>query len=399
MKKLIILLFVFILSSQGYSQTKVSGTVLNSEKEPLVGASVYFNNTSIGAVTDSEGYFQLHIGIGKHDLIVSYIGYHTLQYNLETTGKNESLILNLLPKNNILDEIVIHSKKKQLNKHDYRKFKNAFLGKTKLSRQCKILNPEVLEFYTEENTKTFTVETKAPIQIEHKGLGYKITYDLMYFTLTDERIEYFGYSKFENLKGKKRKWEKNRLKAYKGSQTHFIHSLQKANTREEGFIINQFKRVLKPNFPTHEEITQANIVIKSNRKRGLIEHHLKQDANTNLNQARLILKKSREEKFTPVNLKNDINYSDIVFMMNRKIFLKFDYNLEIIYTKEKEEANYRPNKARVSQQSSVFTLLADQVRIFPNGQIENPLEVLVENYWGYKQFADALPLDYKPTKD
>lgn len=55
--------------------------------------------------------------------------------------------------------------------------------------------------------------------------------------------------------------EKNRLIAYYGSPVHFYKSLINKTIKKEGFIINQFKRVLNTERPTEEEIENARKII------------------------------------------------------------------------------------------------------------------------------------------
>ena len=44
---------------------------------PLVGATVQWLNTSIGAITNAEGHFQLPYHPASTSLVVSYVGYQT----------------------------------------------------------------------------------------------------------------------------------------------------------------------------------------------------------------------------------------------------------------------------------------------------------------------------------
>ena len=75
MKKFLLALFCVLLSTtsilaQGGS---VSGTVVDENGEPVIGASVMIKGTSTGTVTDIDGKFSLNAA-GK-TLVISYIGY------------------------------------------------------------------------------------------------------------------------------------------------------------------------------------------------------------------------------------------------------------------------------------------------------------------------------------
>jgi hypothetical protein len=60
---------------------KVAGVILDKRNDqPLVNANVYFANTTLGAATKNNGYFEINrIPPGTYDLVVSMMGYQTLQ--------------------------------------------------------------------------------------------------------------------------------------------------------------------------------------------------------------------------------------------------------------------------------------------------------------------------------
>ena len=55
----------------------ISGVILNESEEPLPGANILIQGTSIGATTDIDGRFQIQqLDVGKYDLRIDYIGYY-----------------------------------------------------------------------------------------------------------------------------------------------------------------------------------------------------------------------------------------------------------------------------------------------------------------------------------
>lgn len=58
-----------------YAQSQLSGQVTNEGGEPIQGATVIVEGTTIGIFTDDEGRFQLTVPSGGENLAVSYIGY------------------------------------------------------------------------------------------------------------------------------------------------------------------------------------------------------------------------------------------------------------------------------------------------------------------------------------
>ncbi|MCL5127618.1 MULTISPECIES: DUF5686 and carboxypeptidase-like regulatory domain-containing protein [unclassified Algibacter] len=98
--KLIIIFFFFGLTSI-VAQTKVSGYIFDEYKEPVSFANVLFKGSTQGTITDENGKFYLESGETWSNLIVSFIGYETLDiplnkkvnYNLNFTLKEEASAL------------------------------------------------------------------------------------------------------------------------------------------------------------------------------------------------------------------------------------------------------------------------------------------------------------------
>jgi TonB-linked SusC/RagA family outer membrane protein len=71
----------------------ISGLVLNEKKEPVAGASVFIQGTSIGTTTDANGKFHLSVPDEAVTLEISYVGYQTqtVEVNANTASVNISL--------------------------------------------------------------------------------------------------------------------------------------------------------------------------------------------------------------------------------------------------------------------------------------------------------------------
>ena len=74
-KRLALFLFALLLSiGTAFGQTKITGTVVSQDDgDPIIGASVMVQGTTMGTVTDIDGKFSLDVPAGKK-LVVSYIG-------------------------------------------------------------------------------------------------------------------------------------------------------------------------------------------------------------------------------------------------------------------------------------------------------------------------------------
>ena len=81
---------------------QVSGTVLDSNGEPLIGASVMVKGSSIGTATDMDGNFNLKAAPGA-TLVISYVGYETKEVKASATP----LTVRLNDNESMLNEVVV----------------------------------------------------------------------------------------------------------------------------------------------------------------------------------------------------------------------------------------------------------------------------------------------------
>ena len=84
------------------AQHSITGKVLNDENDsPIAGASVYFNNTSLGTITSSNGSFFLPDAVNG-ELIVSSVGFERLIFTFNLAQlKGKSFTFKLSPKQHV----------------------------------------------------------------------------------------------------------------------------------------------------------------------------------------------------------------------------------------------------------------------------------------------------------
>ncbi|WP_339608977.1 carboxypeptidase-like regulatory domain-containing protein, partial [uncultured Planktosalinus sp.] len=78
-----LLLVVLSLSLNAWSQTKVSGKVLDTFNEPIPFANVVFKNSNEGTITDENGRFYVESDATYSTLIISFVGYQTKELELD----------------------------------------------------------------------------------------------------------------------------------------------------------------------------------------------------------------------------------------------------------------------------------------------------------------------------
>ena len=104
------LLFVAILfvSTTVLGQTKITGTVVDESNQSLPGASILEKGTMNGTETDFDGKFLLNTTSNSGILVVSFIGYKTVEVSFTST-KSDMGAIQLEEGGSTLDEIIITS--------------------------------------------------------------------------------------------------------------------------------------------------------------------------------------------------------------------------------------------------------------------------------------------------
>lgn len=96
--------FLIGSSTISLAQITVTGTVSDTQNVPLAGATVLEKGTLNGATTDFDGNFSIQVANGEAVLVVSYLGYATLE--VPTNGQN-SIDVQLQDDASQLDEVVV----------------------------------------------------------------------------------------------------------------------------------------------------------------------------------------------------------------------------------------------------------------------------------------------------
>jgi len=101
----IVLLFMLIISVETFSQVlKVTGKVLDTDGEELIGVNVLVRGTSKGTITDEKGNYSVFVEDGRKDVLVfSYIGMKTQE--VPVNGRTKIDVI-LEPETHLLDEVV-----------------------------------------------------------------------------------------------------------------------------------------------------------------------------------------------------------------------------------------------------------------------------------------------------
>ena len=357
------------------STTSVSGKVIDGKtNEPLPFASVYFNNSTFGAITDSLGRFQIkNIPLYQSELVASSIGYKSVKLNVKLIqARNITADFKLLPESTMLTEVVVQSKKgkeRQKWEEKFTVFKDIFLGTTSNAKDTEIVNPnavgfdgEVFEFKKDKSyAKAIPFEAFAskPIEVLNNALGYKVSVSLVKFSATPRSFEMLMYTHFDTLPAtdaaERIRWHRNRIEAYYGSPTHLFRSIKSGKYLEEGFRIYEGNEEEAADYQSSIIYANANKVAVAKPENILVD-----------------------------TAKNS-------FKILRRGFYQINYVKKIIPANERTFADYKFPVSWLAVSDAFVTLKSSGEALNTN--------LVVEGYFKRFRIADMLPSDFDPKEE
>ena len=104
MKKISLILVTLLMTcAYAIAQRTVTGTIADSDGEPLISASVLVKGTTTGTISDLDGNFTLEVPTDATTLVASYTGYGTKE--IDITGVSKIDIV--LEEGTLLDEVLV----------------------------------------------------------------------------------------------------------------------------------------------------------------------------------------------------------------------------------------------------------------------------------------------------
>lgn len=408
-----ILFFSLVCSCAAFAQQIIKGKVVNAANtNPVAGSSVFLSNTSKGTVSDKNGYFIINdVPFGKHELVVSCIGYETSVFSFSTGQLPLQVRVELQVKVKELQNVTVEPSVEEGWDKWGKLFTDNFIGRTPNALHCKIKNEKAIRFRFYKKSNRVIAYADEAIILENKALGYKITYQLEEFEVNfgTHATVFSGYPLFEeiekNRKGLQQRWQRNRNKAWYGSMLHFMYSLYHDSLSQHGFEVRRMVRIPNAEKERVKKIYRSASLVKRTGTGGVsvmthgkdssqsvlrdsadyYEHILRQDDYKEIYGNALMTADS-------LILQKDGNYKAIFFT---------DY-LYITYKNEIEEEEYLlvhgEKRSRTFQRSYISLSGQNPIIIDINGNYYPPQEVFAMAYWGWSEkMADSLPVDYKPS--
>ena len=360
--KIVLGFFLSLVVNIAFAQHVFQGTVVDYDTgEGIPYATVFITNTTFGVSADDNGKFSLSIPEGNYEVIIRMLGYNGLVFSLSTDDlKPQGYRFLLSPSEEELDEVEVNVNRDPAWYRNLESFKAYFLGTSKNGIQCKFLNETMLRLDDQSEAGVLKVTAADILKIENPTLGYRLDYLLEEFRFQrkDSYVFYAGYPLFVPdttlSRGKQRKVEKQREKAYRGSLQHLMRSIFDGSVEQEGFILRKLYRVPDPTNPG---------------------------------------------KFVNQLDRNPISAQEIIVRNTEgKVLLSFKDYLHVTYTKELESIEFkgRASTEKLGNQVSIIHLEMEELEIYANGSYADPFGILVEGYIAWERVGDLLPMDYKP---
>ena len=111
-------IFLFFLVCSVYAQTtgKISGSIVDVDKNPLIGANISIEGTNIGTSADMDGfYYIINLSPGTYTLKADMIGYKTVQVENITVSVNKTSRIDIVMEQTSIDGEIVYVKASKIS--------------------------------------------------------------------------------------------------------------------------------------------------------------------------------------------------------------------------------------------------------------------------------------------
>jgi len=391
------------------AQQQVRGRVMDgSTGSPLAGCSIFISGSSLGTVSGTDGSFIISgIPRGKHEMIVSFIGYQTYIRVIQDGQLPLDINISLQVKAQELELVLAEPYSEDKWDQWGQVFIDNFLGTMPEVDRCRILNTKAIRFRYYKKSKRLKAFADEPVLIENDLLGYRISFQMEEFELnfTLGTTYYLGYSLFEEIGGKGNKAmarkEENRRKAYQGSVMHFMRALYSNQLSAEGFEIRRVQR--NPNTEKQrvkEVYRKAMNQMKDEKGVIVVGPGISTpgiDADSAVYYRKVMLQPDQLDIYSDWKITGD---SLIIARDTALLEFQFPDYIEVSYLKALEVNEYlmdqHLSRKRDYRRSMVNLFGGSSIVVNRYGNYYNPQDFVTLGYWAWSEkMANALPIDYK----
>lgn len=384
MKNMLILLLV-LLSIIGFGQV-VQGSIVTESGSPISGVNIYIDGSSIHTESKADGGFELDIKGQKNGALI---------FKKENYDQNSVAISSILGKKvkvelirfQEIEEVTIIPYTETAYKTYIQYFLQQFLGYD--LENIKIKNQRSLKFSFDKKNQFLKVKAPQTLLIENKKLGYEIKYDLLNFESDFKKkiVSFYGTSFYKSTNSSD-KIKVNRMNAFIGNVPHFMRSIYNEDVEKEGFLVNYIVRQKNPKYPTEEELNQLKEYISFVKTSGSVKFPPEMTA--------ISERKAKESEYVMLLTKSKLQISDYVKPKDGNKFLTVEDLLQVNYKK----FPYELKKGKIVQseipinQSSMIYINGESYQVYPDGNISNVENFLVDGSFSENKLEKMLPSDY-----
>ena len=226
----------------------LKGVVIDyNTNEPIAGASVYLNGTTLGNTTDQSGHYSIKVNdIIYTQLVFSFMGYET--FMIENPFKQLPDTVYLKEKDFRVDEVTVRGRPTFSEKQKWTAFREQFLGMTPGGRSCRILNEKDIRLVYDPKTHRLHGYADVPIVLKNTYLGYNVRCELIQFTLilgpqkslhrkNIDTAQIVITASFEELQKINSIQSDRRKESYKYSKNRFFKSISKSDFINSGLVL------------------------------------------------------------------------------------------------------------------------------------------------------------------
>jgi outer membrane receptor for ferrienterochelin and colicins len=110
MRKIIVLVFMMLSSWSIYAQNTLKALVKSHENEPIPGAAVQLDGTTIGTITNENGLAEINgIPNGTHSFTISFLGHEEMKITLSFPREEKIVTITLEEIGEELEEVIVTS--------------------------------------------------------------------------------------------------------------------------------------------------------------------------------------------------------------------------------------------------------------------------------------------------
>ena len=356
------------------AQVNLFGTVVDdADGDTLAQVSVYINQTTIGAVTNAQGYFQLaQVPPGNYEIVVSHVGYARLTHRLDVGIRDVRLVFRMTREVKEMREVLVTNPARRQQWIEL--VRRHLIGQTPAASRTRVLNEEDIFFARTDRSGYVRAFSEVPLVIENREFGYMLHFELMEFRYdaSSQETSFYGFSRYENLdasQGERERYARMRALNYRGSTHHFFRALLSVRLENEVYTCSR-----TPYVPGTREVCRPGDSADANARRVL------------------------SNRSVPVSGKELLRWDSA----RGKAYLQWNGRLTIRF---RFDPYYRRDIRNLpgmqfqptSGTESYVEMILPRVYIDENGVPEDPVSIRLGGFWAYEKLANILPLDYRPV--